>query len=407
MAEKRFILQGFTTRTHADAVRALFDIDEIARVILSVAFVSESGVQQLETTIKPHASCTVVYAGIRNDITSHQGILALRPLSRDLFVVDTGSRQVLFHPKLYLVRGMARARMVIGSANLTLGGLNNNIEASMMLDFDLSDPTDKATVANIEAELDKLAAGFAQNVLRIANNADVDALLVAGRVVDEMAVRPPKPSGSSGAGGTTDSIPRIKLKVTPLRRALKKAKAAVEPKPARATKPAKALAAPMPVVAAAAAAAPGPQAAGVEYELVWESKPLELRDLNIPDGEKSNKTGSMNLDKGQLPADVDHRHYFREEIFTQLQWSPTNWPTTEEAHAKFHLVIKGLSYGEFDLRIGHTIGTESKSYKQNNAMTRLSWGPVKQYVENPDLKDRTLALFRDLADPTKFILEID
>ena len=339
MAEKEFILQGFTTRTHADAVRELFDIENIERVILSVAFVSESGVQQLAARIAPYAECTTVFAGIRNDITSHQGIAALLPLARDLFVVDTGSRQVLFHPKLYLTRGPTRACMVIGSANLTLGGLNNNIEAGMLIDFDLSDAADKATVAAIETELDKLAGDFAANVLRINNAGEIDALLAGGRLTDEMAVSPPKPSGSSSATGNADAIPRIKLKVVPLRRALKRAKAAAKPKP---VKPPKAAApAPGGAPAAVPAAMPVPQAAGVQCEAVWESKPLTLRDLNIPDGDNTNKTGSMNLDKGLLPADVDHRHYFREEIFNQLQWSPTNTATTEETHAKFHLVIKG------------------------------------------------------------------
>jgi len=56
MAEKEFILQGFTARTHADAVREIFDIDNIQKVIVSVAFVSESGVQQLEAKLTPHAA---------------------------------------------------------------------------------------------------------------------------------------------------------------------------------------------------------------------------------------------------------------------------------------------------------------------------------------------------------------
>jgi hypothetical protein len=215
-----------------------------------------------------------------------------------------------------------------------------------------------------------------------------------------MAAAPPRPSSSAGnSGSAADVIPRIKLKVVPLRRALKKAKAAAKPKPIKAAKKAAPGAIPAPK--------PIPKAAGVQFELVWESKPLSARDLNIPDGATTNKTGSMSLDKGLLPADVDHRHYFREDIFNQLSWSVTNAKTTEEAHAKFHLVIKGLSYGDFDLRIGHTMGTTSKAYKQNNAMTRLSWGPVKDYVGHADLKDRTLSLFRDLADPTRFVLEID
>ena len=57
MAIKKFILQGLTTSTHAIALRELFDIPEIERVILSVAFVSESGVQQIKNELKDVAHC--------------------------------------------------------------------------------------------------------------------------------------------------------------------------------------------------------------------------------------------------------------------------------------------------------------------------------------------------------------
>jgi hypothetical protein len=71
------------------------------------------------------------------------------------------------------------------------------------------------------------------------------------------------------------------------------------------------------------------------------------------------------------------------------------------------LVLKGISYGEFDLPIRHTNSTTSKAYIQRNAMTRLSWGPMREYVARPDLIGRTLALYRDKIDLTRFVLEID
>ena len=40
-------------------------------------------------------------------------------------------------------------------------------------------------------------------------------------------------------------------------------------------------------------------------------------------------------------------------------------------------------------------------------MTRLSWGPMRDYVAREDLMGRTLSLYRDKADPTRFVLEID
>jgi hypothetical protein len=149
-----------------------------------------------------------------------------------------------------------------------------------------------------------------------------------------------------------------------------------------------------------------PATVGIELELVWESKPLTRRDLTIPGKTETHATGSVNLDKGLLPEVVDRRSYFRDDVFPHLAWASRS-KTVDEAFAKFRLVLKGISYGEFDLAIRHTNSTMSKAYKQGNAMTRLSWGPMREYVARPDLIGRTLALYRDKIDPTRFVLDVD
>lgn len=395
MAKKEFILQGFTARTHLEAVRELFDVPDIRQVFFSVAYVNESGVEKIEAKLKAHSAHLTVFAGVRNETTSHQGLARLHGVGGKLYTVDTGSRIIIFHPKLYLVRGKDHARLVVGSANLTLGGLNNNIEAGMLLDFDLTEIADKAVVDGIEAQLAALPTDHPDNVMRVKAVVDLDEMLASGRLVDEMAIPPPRPTTSAGGAGASDTVPRIKLKVIPLRRTLIKAKAASKkPKTPKAATPAKAgMPAPKPVP-------------GVEFELIWESKPLTRRDLTIPVAAGTHATGSINLDKGLLPEDVDHRHYFRNDVFPQLAWTSTSGPV-DEALAKFQLVLKGISYGEFDLAIRHSNSTTSKAYKQRNAMTRLSLGPMREYIARPDLIDRTLALYRDKADPTRFVLEID
>jgi HKD family nuclease len=399
MATKEFILQGFTARTHGAAVRELFDVEDIKQVLLSVAFVMESGVQQIEDKLKAHGAQVSVYAGIRNDITSHQGLALLHSIAGSkLYIIDTGRRNVIFHPKLYLVRGKARARLLVGSANLTLGGLNNNIEAGMLLDFDLADAADKAVVDGIESQFAALPSEWPENVVKVGAISELDAMLASGRLVDEMAEIPPRPATSAGGAGASDTTPRIKLKVIPLRRALAKASAA--PKKPKAPKAA------TPALAGAPAPKAIPATVGVEIELVWESKPLTRRDLTIPNAAGTHATGSVNLDKGLLPEAVDHRSYFRDNVFPALAWAKRS-PTVDEAYAKFQLVLKGISYGEFDLAIRHTTSTTSTAYHQKNAMTRLSWGPMRDFIARPDLIDGTLALYRDKVDPTRFVLEID
>jgi HKD family nuclease len=394
MTKKTFILQGITPRTHAEAVRGLFDIPEIERVVLSVAFVSESGVRQLEEALTLHADRTTVFAGIRNDITSYQGLVLLHNMGVKLYTVDTGSRTVVFHPKLYWVRGKTGASLVVSSANLTLGGLNNNIEAGMRLDFDFADADDAAVVDEIAARFDSLLTEYPEHVVEVESIPKLDEMLESGRLVDEMAIPPPRPATSATGTGSQDTTPRIKLKVAPLRRAL--AKVALD-KPASGQ--------------ATTSKGTMPQFAptittGVEFDLVWESKPLTERDLNVPRGTNTHATGSINLDKGLLVDSVDHRHYFRDEVFPHLAWTPRS-KTVDEAYAKFQLIIKGISYGDFDLAIRHTTTTTSRAYIQSNAMTRLSWGPMRPYVARNDLIDRTLALYRDRADPKRFMLEID
>ncbi len=398
MAKKNFIFQGVTPKTHIQAVQELFDVPDIKMAILSVAFVSESGVQQIEEQLTAHAAQVTIYAGIRNDITSHQGLALLHGIGVKLFTVDTGSRNVIFHPKLYLVRGRAIARFVIGSANLTLGGLNNNIEAGLSIDFDLSNAEDKAVVDEIESQLTSLQTEYPAHVVKVGTTANLNELLASGRLVDEMAITPPRPSTSATGTGDSDTTPRMKLKVTPIHRALAKAKAAT--KKIRLTKT------PVGTKAKETASTPAPASVGVEFELVWESKPLTRRDLTIPDAKGTHPTGSVNLDKGLLPEEVDHRHYFRDDVFPHLAWVSRS-TTVDETYAKFQLVLKGISYGEFDLPIRHTTGTTSKAYKQKNAMTRLSWGPMREYVARPDLIGRTLALYRDKVDPARFVLEVD
>jgi HKD family nuclease len=392
MATKEFILQGFTSRTHGAAVRELFDIADIQSVIVSVAFITESGVELIDGQLKANSEKLTVFAGIRNEISSFQGLSKLLGYGGALYAVDTGARGILFHPKLYVVRGKTTARMIIGSSNLTHGGLNNNIEAGMMFHFDLAMAGDKLLVDTIEAQFADLPTEYPDNILKVTKVAQLEDWLKCGRLVDEMAVLAPRPNASAGgSSGAGDTVPRIKLKVAALRRALKKAKATAK-KPA---KPAKAAA---PVSTAAL---------GVDLELVWESKRLTRRDLTIPSGSNTNKTGSVNLDKG-LMTDGDHRHYFRDVVFSDLVWIATNATgKVEEAHAKFQLVLKGVSHGEYDLRIGHSTDIKSRSYLQHNAMTRLSWGATQTLIARPDLIGRTLALFRDKADTTRFVLEID
>ena len=393
MAELDFILQAVTTANHAKALKALLALPNPTEVLVSVAFVKEPGLKSVESAIKPFASKARFFVGIRNDITSIQAVRRLLEMRVQLYAVDTGSRHIIFHPKLYLAASGSKATVIIGSANLTFGGLHNNIEVSTRMNLDLTNAADRKFRDEVTSAFAEMVKTHPKHVFLIKDNKHADELFESGRLADETLIPAPSATGNVKKG-ERDDLPRMKLNFS-----APPAKARVV-KSVPATKLAKA--------AKDASAAPLPPVSAVRY-LVWESKALSERDLNIPTGPNTAATGSMGLKKGALDDDkIDHRHYFRDEVFAHLTWTPDSPPKKwERAHANFELVVKNLNYGVFKLKLSHLTDKNSTSYKQKNFMTQLHWGEAKQYVAERDLLGRILYLYRKDTTPPEFTIEID
>lgn len=379
-------------RTHTSALERVLELPSLDAAIISVAYLNEGGVLLVKDKLKIVAGKVTAFVGIRNDTTSLQGLQHLLVMGVNLYVVDTGSARLIFHPKLYMASSKKEARLVIGSANFTAGGLNNNIEAGVALDLDRADKDDEALHKQITDEFAALPKSHPDHAIRITKATQLEDLVKEERLLDETEVEPPKPYVASPKG-SGDKLAKIKLLVKPVKKAIGKKAPVAKAKPPPAT-----------TKAAGTTVYPTP---GAGFEHLWDSTPLTERDLSIPKGANTHATGSINLDKGLLDSSIDHRDYFRNEVFKALTWKPTSRPTVEEAHANFQLVIKGVNYGDFDLRIGHTTDKTSTMYLQHNAMTRLSWGPIKQYVGDPQFVGRTMSLYRDTSDPTLFLIEVD
>lgn len=393
MADLNFILQAVTTANHAESIRTLLALSKPTQIIVSVAFARTTGLVAIQESITPLAAKTKFFVGIRNDITSIQAIKLLLALKLDLYVVDTGSRQIIFHPKLYLAANASNAIAIVGSANMTFSGLHNNIEVSthMALDF-AKNPADKTFVDTVVSAFDTMLAAHPKHVFKIKDEKHATQLFEQGRLADETVVIAPT-SGSSVKKGDRDDLAPMKL-VRVNRPHPPKAKAA----PAKAAVPAK-------VAAAKTAPAPAKPIKGTKY-LVWESKPLSERSLCIPTGTNTNATGSMGFTKGLY--DINQRHYFYDEVFNALTWTPEK-PGAKKlrATAKFELVIKNINYGVFDLMVAHKTDTVSATYKERNFMTQIHWGDAKKLIAKSDLLGRNLYLYRKDSTPPEFMIEID
>lgn len=390
---KKILFQGVTPETHLTAVRHVLALPAPQEIIFSTAFMNRGGLAQIREALLPVAGVTTIIAGIRNGITSAQGLTASIDYGCRTVAVDTGSRKVIFHPKIYFAKSATAARLVLGSANLTVGGLTSNIEASIAMTLDLGREDDADLADDVRQKIAEMFADYPDHVFHVPDAAAVETLLEAGRVVDETITAAPTPGGSS-ENRDLDTIPKMKLKTPPPKR-LPVTPAARPAPPAPAVGPA-----PAPVPAAPVRD---------QLALVWESSPLTRRYLTIPTAEGTNPTGSMLFAKGALD-EIDQRHYFRDEVFAALDWQRDLTPGKEHierANGKFRLIIRDVDYGVLTLQLSHNTRTDTRTYEQRNSMTKLHWGDARPLIAREDLLDRVMSLYRDEVAPDMFVLEID
>jgi len=131
--------------------------------------------------------------------------------------------------------------------------------------------------------------------------------------------------------------------------------------------------------------------------------------LNVPTEKNTHKTYQIGLDKGLLEEDVDFQHYFRDSVFAELKWNrkSAKEPHIFEATAEFEVVVKNLNYGNHQLTLTHNSLTNTTSYKQKQAMTKLRWGSILPVIARPDLIERTLKLYRKGTTKPSYLIEID
>jgi hypothetical protein len=394
MTLRRFLLQGVQDATHADAVGRVFAADAIERGLISVAFVTRGGVDLIAGALAPHADRTTVFAGIRNPITSIQGMRALRGLGVRLYAVDTASPRIVFHPKVYAASGGARARVVVGSANLTRGGLGGNVEASIVADLDLTAAADAAFLKEVSDALLGMPTAHPEHVIAVTSDEQLQEMFEQGRLIDEALPPPPPIIGPRGGAKREGSA----LKPIKLRTAA----------PGRPKVPPVAPPPPQADEVGGDETAPPVGAAG-EFVPVWESDPLTNRDLNIKQaGTSTNPTGSMGLKRGRLPKEVNFRRYFRDNVLAALPWATHPKEAGKETTTgRFTFVIRGVNKGTLALSITHDNRTNTVMYQQNQFMTTLHWGQARALVADAGLLERTLTLYRGAADPTRFLIEID
>lgn len=125
----------------------------------AVAFVKSSGTRHIDSALRRFSSNSTVEiaVGVDHQVTSAEGLKSLFEAVQPNGKIFVYHNQLphTFHPKIFLFSSGDKARAVIGSGNLTEGGLYTNYEAGILLDFDLSKDEQRDVVEEMNATLDE------------------------------------------------------------------------------------------------------------------------------------------------------------------------------------------------------------------------------------------------------------
>lgn len=412
--EIRFLGQGHEVESAqpvGDVLRHFLNDPNYHVITILTAFSSEAGVNGLERILlnsPGNIHQVFIVTGVDQKGTSKEALESLLKMGVDAYVYYQPSRTI-FHPKIYLFEGENMTSLIIGSSNLTVQGLISNVESSILITIENNAKKDYQLILELKSYYKSIFDRSDPNLQRLTREL-IDHLI-------ETKIVPGEKERQLVQDKEDNPIPQDALdllykyfpkrqgaKVPPGFRAGRKDIPLSDSIPEEFAEPLEALT----EIPVEPKEDMGQQITD-DYQLVWNSGGLTERDLNIPSGLNTHATGSMFFKKGQTP-NIDQRHYFRDEVFAELDWNADANPSTahiERANALFSIWIEGKDLGIYSLRISHNTKTDSRAYQQNNSMTQLSWGAAKEIIGKPELIGKIAKLFKS-SDPAKsFILAID
>lgn len=146
----QFRLGDFLIRNFQDKQWTLFRA--------SIAFVKNSGVKHLYGLLSnfQERGQAKISVGVDNGVTTYEGLVNLLDAigsNSELWIFHNENSST-FHPKVYLFANDLGADFIVGSGNLTEGGLFTNYEAFLRVSLDLLNPDDKQKYDEIITYLD-------------------------------------------------------------------------------------------------------------------------------------------------------------------------------------------------------------------------------------------------------------
>ncbi len=351
-----------------------------------VAYVKESGVIRLKPFVdkfKSSGGIVKAVVGIDQKLTSIQGLALLMPLCDEIYVYHSENPMQTFHPKAYaFVKEGEKALVLIGSNNLTSGGLYTNYEFGSCNEYNLEDKPQMQHFSEF-----KKAFEFYSTPSKCSKNLSPELfkkMIEAGhylsdekkevkRVFSEMVVR------EKIFGSEVFKAPRIQ----PVQKKLVAEKFET-PKEIEE----------IPIIPLLP-----------KGNIVWEKK-LTKSDILVAKA-GTNPTGGLRLTQaGWVDSRkiIDQTKYFREKLFGSFEWTEIKQnPKVEIANILFNVTILGEEIGTHLLRVRHKPSGEAG---QGNYTTSISWGEISSFITKLNLTDKTIQIYSPKEGQEPFFIEI-
>lgn len=362
--------------------RSLAD-ESMSQFRMAVAWARFGGIARIEphvAALRQRGGTAGAVVGIDEGVATKPGLRKLLNVFDSVHVVhDPGGRT--FHPKLYLVEGAARARLLVGSSNATAGGLYFNFEASLEAIFQLPDEQDAPSLVGARAYFDRLT-GDGQVCIELTEES-------LGRLLDdprypiaetERRTRRRGGPSTTGAEDNESDNPADDLDGDglgePAFNSSYEPRPPVPPLPQAARHELEQIEAEADAPADEGAEPPeltdGGELAPAASVVAW-SKELGHADAQQPISPHTNPIGNLRLTRSG--HDIDHRTWFRQVLFGPAAWTnarDSHGNDIEEAAIAVLVTIGGVDLGTIDLRVSHAPHREAG---QGNVPTVLHWGP--------------------------------
>jgi HKD family nuclease len=196
----------------------LLDVPDYHTLNIAVAFAKNSGVLRIKDSLerfRKRGGKVNVYVGVDLGGTSYEALTALLLHTDSLNVVHSEKGQT-FHAKIYQFVGKDKGLIVVGSHNLTGGGLWTNFESSAFIPVDKSSTSEAEMQKRLGAYIGELTS-LEDSFMPICTQDDIDKLLQNGYVAKEVSeqMRLAKATKQDGTrerlfgNGTSAKLPRI------------------------------------------------------------------------------------------------------------------------------------------------------------------------------------------------------